>query len=170
MWTIRKKIIYVMYSFFAKWLPESSHSIITKKIRYYFAKLIVQKIGKNVNIERGACFSPELQIDDNSGIGIRSEIYGPVIIGNSVMMGPEVVIYTRNHQHKLGIPFYKQGFEKTESVKIGNNVWIGRRVMFMPGSSVGSNVVVAAGAVVTGNFEDNTIIGGVPAKVIGYIK
>ena len=41
--------------------------------------------------------------------------------------------------------------------------------MFMPGSSVGSNVVVAAGAVVTGCFEDNVIIGGVPAKVIGTI-
>lgn len=41
--------------------------------------------------------------------------------------------------------------------------------MFMPGSSVGSNVVVAAGAVVTGCFGDNVIIGGVPAKVIGTI-
>lgn len=53
---------------------------------------------------------------------------------------------------------------------IGNNVWIGRRVMFMPGSAVGDNVVVAAGAVVTKKFPSNVVVGGVPARIIGSIK
>ena len=127
-------------------------------------------MGNNVNIEQGAVFSPEVQIGDNSGIGVRAEVYGPVTIGEAVMMGPEVVIYTQNHKHEAGVPFYRQGFEKTAPVSIGNNVWIGRRAMFMPGSSVGSNVVVGAGAVVTGNFGDNVVIGGVPAKIIGKIN
>lgn len=82
------------------------------------------------------------------------------------MMGPEVVVYTRNHKHEKGVAFCEQGYEDYVPVEIGNNVWIGHRVMFMPGSSVGSNVVIGAGAVVTGNFGDNVIIGGVPAKVI----
>lgn len=169
MWTLSKKISYVLYSIFAKWLPKSSHSTFAKKMRRFFAKRVTKRMGTDVNIERGAVFSPDTEIGDHSGIGIRAEVYGPVAIGNAVMMGPEVIIYTRNHKHEAGLPFYKQGFDISSPVSIGNNVWIGRRAMFMPGSSVGSNVVVAAGAVVTKNFGDNIIIGGVPAKIIGKI-
>ena len=170
MWTLFKKMSYVLYSVFAKWLPKSSHLALAKKLRCFFAKRVISWMGNNVNIEQGAVFSPEVQIGDNSGIGVRAEVYGPVTIGEAVMMGPEVVIYTQNHKHEAGVPFYRQGFEKTAPVSIGNNVWIGRRAMFMPGSSVGSNVVVGAGAVVTGNFGDNVVIGGVPAKIIGKIN
>lgn len=169
MWALSKKISYVLYSIFAKWLPESSHSTFAKKIRRFWAKRVINRMGIDVNIERGAVFSPGIEIGNHSGIGIKAEIYGPVIIGDAVMMGPEVIIYTRNHKHEAGLPFYKQGFDTFAPVSIGNNVWIGRRAMFMPGSSVGSNVVIAAGAVVTGNFGDNVIIGGVPAKIIGKI-
>ena len=166
MWTVRKKIVYILYTMLAKWLPVSRRMPAAKKLRCFFAKRILSRVGENVNIERGAEFTPNVEIGDNSGLGVESEIYGPVTIGKSVMMGPEVVIYTRNHKHEQGMPFCKQGYEDYASVTIGNNVWIGRRVMFMPGSSVGSNVVIGAGAVVTGNFGDNVIIGGVPAKVI----
>ena len=170
MWTLSQKISYILYSMFAKWLPQSSHSTLAKKVRCFFAKRVISRIGTNVNIERGAVLSPGVQIGNNSGIGVRAEVYGPATIGEAVMMGPEVIIYTRNHKHEAGMPFYRQGFEEPVPVSIGNNVWIGRRAMFMPGSSVGSNVVVAAGAVVTGNFGDNVIIGGVPAKIIGKIN
>lgn len=169
MWTLSKKIAYVLYSIFVKWLPCSEHSTFAKKTRSFFAKKVIDRMGTDVNIERGAVFSPGIQIGDHSGIGIRAEVYGPVTIGEAVMMGPEVIIYTRNHKHEAGLPFYKQGFDTLAPVSIGNNVWIGRRAMFMPGSSVGSNVVIGAGAVVTGNFGDNIIIGGVPAKIIGKI-
>lgn len=170
MWSTSKKAAYIAYATFAKWLPESRHFPLAKKLRCCFGKRILAKMGKDVNIERGAVFSPEVSIGDHSGIGVRSEIYGAVTIGDSVMMGPEVIVYTRNHKHEIGAPFYTQGFEDARPVLIGNNVWIGRRAMFMPGSSVGSNVVVAAGAVVTGNFGDNVIIGGVPAKIIGKVQ
>ena len=169
MLTVRTKSAYIAYVLFAKWLPKSSHFSVAKKLRSFWAKKILKKSGKNVNVERGAVFSPDTEIGDNSGIGINCEIYGPVSIGNNVMMGPEVVVYTRNHKHDKGIPFLEQGYEDYNPVFIGNNVWIGRRVMFMPGSSVGSNVVIGAGAVVTGNFGDDVIIGGVPAKIIGKI-
>lgn len=170
MWPVSKKVAYIAYTAFAKWLPESRHFLLAKKLRCFFGKRILAKTGRDVNIERGAVFSPEVSIGDHSGIGIRSEIHGAVTIGDSVMMGPEVIIYTRNHKHELGTPFYTQGSEDVRPVSIGNNVWIGRRAMFMPGSSVGSNVVVAAGAVVTGNFGDDIILGGVPAKIIGKLQ
>lgn len=168
--TLTKKVLIILYSVFAKNLPQSSHVRLCGRIRRYFAKYIIEECGKNVNVEKGATIRPGLKIGDNSGIGIDAEIYGDVTIGESVMMGPEVVIYTQNHKHELSdIPFGRQGFESVNPVKIGNNVWIGRRVMFMAGSGCGNNVIVAAGSVVTKVFPSNVVIGGSPAKIIKYL-
>lgn len=168
--TLIKKVLIILYSVFAKNLPQSSHVRLCGRIRRYFAKYIIEECGKNVNVEKGATIRPGLKIGDNSVIGIDAEIYGDVTIGESVMMGPEVVIYTQNHKHELSdIPFGRQGFESVKPVKIGNNVWIGRRVMFMAGSGCGNNVIVAAGSVVTKVFPSNVVIGGSPAKIIKYL-
>ena len=58
------------------------------------------------------------------------------------------------------------GLRKTLPITIGKNCFIGMRAMFLPGSSIGNNCIVAAGAVVTKQFPDNSVIGGVPAKII----
>ena len=130
-----KKVLLILYIVLAKNLPQSSHVRLFGKIRCFFARMIIDSCGKNVNIEKGATIRPGLKIGDGSGVGINSEIYGDVTIGNNVMMGPEVVIYTSNHKHELSeIPFGRQGFDEVKPVVIGNNVWIGLRVMFMAGS------------------------------------
>lgn len=64
------------------------------KYRTKLTSKIIRSCGENVNVEKGASFTPELVIGDNSGIGINSEIYGPVFIGNNVLMGPEVIKIT----------------------------------------------------------------------------
>ena len=55
---------------------------------------------------------------------------------------------------------------KASPVSIGNDVWIGGKVSIMPGVTIGNNVIIAAGAVVTKNIPDNVLVGGVPAKKI----
>ena len=161
MWTTKKKICYIGYCLTAKWLPESRHMKAAKKLRAFWTKGIIASMGENVNVERGARVSPEVCVGSDSGIGVNCELYGPVCIGKDVMMGPECVFYTRNHKHDLnGVPFGKQGYEDPKPVVIGNNVWIGRRVMFMAGSGVGDNCVVAAGSVVTKLFPSNVVVGG----------
>ena len=128
---------------------------------------ILKKCGSNVNIERNAVFTPELSIGNNSGIGVGCELWGNITIGDDVMMGPEVIIYTQNHsKNKLDIPMRMQGYDNAEPVEIGNDVWIGRRVMIMPGVKIGNGVVIAAGAIVTKDIPDNVIVGGVPAKIL----
>lgn len=98
MWTKKKKILFLLYKITAAWLPISQRSKFSKKLRAFWARRIAVRCGKNVNIEKGAIFGPGLSIGDNSGVGIKCEIYGPVTIGNDVMMGPEVVIYTSGHR------------------------------------------------------------------------
>lgn len=166
MWNTKQKLYYVFYKMFAAWLPISQRSSFSKKMRYHFSKRIC-KLGKNVNIEKNAYFTPQLSVGDNSGVGINCEIYGPVSIGKDVMMGPEVIIYTHNHEFsRTDIPMMEQGNSPVMPVKIGDDCWIGRRVMIMPGVTVGNGCVIAAGAVVTKDVPPYSVAGGVPAKVI----
>lgn len=167
MWTNQKKILYILYKITAAWLPISQRSSFAKKIRGFWAKRIVEYCGSNVNIERNATFGPQLRIGNNSGVGIDCEIYGPVQIGENVMMGPEVIIYTNGHSFsRIDIPIIQQGSTEIEPVYIGNDVWIGRRVMIMPGVSIGNGCVIAAGAIVTHSIPDMSVAAGVPAKII----
>ena len=167
MWSIKSRIFYVLYKTFAAWLPESRHMCFAKKLRCFFAGRIVAYKGKNVNIEKNASFTPGLSIGNNSGVGIRCEVNGEVKIGNDVMMGPEVVIYTSSHAHdRIDIPMIEQGAQETKPVIIGNDVWIGRRAIIMPGVNIGNGCIIGAGAVVTKNVPDYCIVGGVPAKIV----
>ena len=93
------KVWRVFYALFGQWLPRSCYSKICMKIRYFFLKKIAKNTGKNVNIEQYVVFGEEFEIGDNSTVGFRSDLYGPVKIGRDVMLGPEVAIYTHNHRH-----------------------------------------------------------------------
>lgn len=92
----------------------------------------------------------------------------PVNIGNHVMIGPNVGIFTINHP--LTASGRRQYLAKASPVNIGNDVWIGGNVTIVPGVTIGNNVVIAAGAVVTKDVPDNTLVGGVPAKPIKSLQ
>ena len=133
--------------------------------------MIGARLGRNVNIEHGADFDSRLVIGDNSSLGIDAEAHGPVTIGRDVMMAPECVILTQNHCHdRTDIPMIQQGNEEPRPVTIGDDVWIGRRVIVLPGVTIGGGSIISAGAVVTKDVEPYTIVGGVPAKIIKHRK
>lgn len=168
MWNIQKKIWYILYSVTAKKLPKSSYSKVSMIFRYFFAKKILNKTGKNVNIEKNACFNPKVSIDDNSGIGISCELYGKVTIGKNVLMGPECVFYTCNHNYcDRNRNIIDQGVSEEKEIIVEDDVWIGRRAIVLPGVKIKKGCVVGAGAVVTKSFPEYSIIGGCPAKIIG---
>jgi len=167
MWTAKTKILYILYQMLAFWLPQSRHMAFAKKLRAFFARRIISKCGKDVNIEHNASFTPGLELGDRSGIGINCEINGSVKIGNCVMMGPEVVIYTSGHTFdSIDVPMMDQGDTAERPVTIGNDVWLGRRVIIMPGVNIGDGCVIGAGAVVTKDIPAYSVAVGVPAKVI----
>ena len=83
------------------------------------------------------------------------------------MMGTDVIIITRNPRFdRTDIPMMEQGFEEERPVYIGNDVWIGDRVLILPGVHIGDGSIIAAGAVVTKDVPPYSIVAGVPARKI----
>lgn len=165
----RKEIFWQWgYSIFAKYLAPSYRSNLSRVLRYYFAKKIINNIGKNVNVEKGARFTGKITVGDYSGLGVNCDLSGDVIIGKYVMMGPEVAIYSKNHNFVIkSKPMMLQGYTESKPVIIEDNVWIGRRVIVLPGVTLGEGCIVGAGAIVTKNVKPFTIVAGNPAKFIG---
>ncbi|MDV2582166.1 acyltransferase [Alkalibacillus haloalkaliphilus] len=168
---VKKELIFkILYHLFAKKLPRSNQtlSLGAKKIRLIIARRILYASGKNINIEKGAHFTNKVKIGENSGIGINCMLYGPVSIGENVMMGPEVYIYTSNHGFRdRETPMIEQSMLKEQPVEICNDVWIGSRVTILPGVTIGEGSVIGASSVVTKDVPPYTIVAGNPAKVIG---
>lgn len=123
--------------------------------------------GAEVNIEKDAIFSQKVTLGDFSGIGINAKIYGECHICAFVMMGTDVTVITRNHRFdRTDVPMMKQGFEDEKPVYIGDDVWIGDRVIILPGVHIGNGCIIAAGSVVTKDVAPYTVVGGVPAHFI----
>jgi maltose O-acetyltransferase len=139
----------------------------------YNCRCLFKNCGKDINIEKGAYFSDgsQITIGDHSGIGVNCYLYGEIRIGNDVMMGPEVIVLTINHQFdRLDVPMRLQSYYPPKPVTIGDDVWIGTRVIILPGVTIGKGVIIGAGAVVTRDVPDYAIVGGNPANVIRYRK
>ncbi|MDO4465983.1 MAG: acyltransferase [Bacillota bacterium] len=159
----------LIYNILGKHMPlsDSRMNLGSKKVRAFCGKLILLECGTNVNIEKGAQFSSEIKLGDNSGIGVNAIISSHVEIGNDVMMGPDCMIFTSNHgMDRLDIPMWKQPHTSPKPVVIGNDVWIGARVIILPGVHIGDGCVIGAGSVVTKDVEPYSIVGGNPAKVL----
>lgn len=137
------------------------------KLRRFFARKMIASAGRNINIEKGASFGRRLSIGDSSGLGVNCRVQGTVTIGDNVMMGPDVLIYTTNHEFKnKDIPMQQQGYQQERPVVIGNDVWIGARVIILPGVNIGDGVVIGAGAVVAEDVPAYCVCAGNPAQVI----
>ena len=91
-----------------------------------------------------------------------------VEIGDYVMIGPNTLISTVNHP--LSPKGRRQNLGIAKPIKIGNDVWIGGNVTILAGVTIGNNVVVAAGAVVNKDVPDNSLVGGVPARIIKTLE
>ncbi len=162
-----KNIWLIFYVIFAKHLPLSYHLGLAKKLRGFFGRHILKSMGDDVNIEHGATFDSRVEIGDRSGLGVNCSVIGPVTIGKHVNMGPDVIIYTRNHAHsRTDITMQEQGFECYKPVTIGDDVWIGGRVIILPGVSIGNGSIIGAGAVVTKDVPPYSITAGNPARVV----
>lgn len=146
---MKKTLGRILYRLLGKHMPLSDARLNfgSKKVRALCGKLLLRHCGKNVNIEKGAQFSSEISLGDNSGIGVN--------------------IYTSNHcTDRTDIPMWKQGFTRANPVVIGDDVWIGARVTILPGVHIGKGSVIGAGSVVTKDVPEYSVVGGNPARVL----
>lgn len=167
---LRRKIGLVLYYGLAKYLPSSQVSPSSRWVRGIACRWIFPSAGRHLNVERNAYFGGgrKVSIGHNSGLGLSTWLSarGGITIGDNVMMGPEVMIFTTNHRiDDLNRPMNQQGL-RDEAVVIGDDVWIGARAILLPGVHIGSGAVVAAGAVVTRDVPPGAIVGGNPARII----
>ncbi len=135
------------------------------------------EVGENFSIGRNSIIEctgvlrelgEKLTIGKNVGIAANAFISmrGPVEIGDDTIFGPNVAIHAENHNFSdFDKPIRLQGGTR-KGIKIGNNCWIGSGVIILDGVTIGDGCVIAAGAVVNKDIPDNSIAGGVPAKVI----
>ena len=112
--------------------------------------------GKNLKIGRNVFINSCCQFQDQGGI----------TIGDGTLVGPKTVIATLNHHQNPN----KRANLIPKPVKIGKNVWIGANATILPGATIGDGAVIAAGALVSKDVEANTVVGGVPAKLIKRIQ
>ena len=153
-------------------------SIVLKPLKISNQQYIV--IGKSVKIYENArieCYgtfkeqalNPKLIINNNVIINnnFTALIADECSIGENTIIAHNVSIINENHGIDLaiGVPFHEQVLT-TRPITIGKNCWIGCNVVLIPGASLGDNCVVGAGAVVNKTFPSNTMIAGVPAKII----
>lgn len=140
--------------------------------QYAFLKEMLGSVGEKVWI--GKTFS----CDNCKNIHIGNNFTGnfnltildikEVYIGDNVMIGPNTLITTVGHP--LTPKKRRQHLGQASEIKIGDDVWLGGNVTILPGVNIGNNVVVGAGAVVTKDIPDNSLVLGVPAKVVRKLE
>ena len=119
-------------------------------------------------IQFGMSGNPCRNISVGAGCFLNSPLFidaaAPVTIGDQVSVGHHVVIITSGHA--IGPSSFRAGALKVAPVTIENGAWIAAGVTLLPGITVGRGAVVAAGAVVTKDVPPDTLVGGIPAKLI----
>lgn len=168
-----KKFSLIFYYLILNKLPHSTVPVIglpCERFKEIFLRKIFKFCGTNVNVSKGARFGngKDIVIGNNSSIGMNCKVPNNIIIGEDVMMGPNVNIFGANHCYdRVDLPMRKQGTKHYSPVIIEDDVWIGSNAIIMPGLKISKGTIVGAGAIVTKNFPAYSIIGGNPAKIIG---
>ena len=112
--------------------------------------------GKNIHIGKRVFIN----------MGCKFQDQGEIFVGDGTLIGHNVVLATLNHAKT---PKDRSSMLPA-AIHIGKNVWIGANATILPGVTIGDGAIVAAGAVVTRNVPENTIVGGIPANIIGTVN
>lgn len=130
------------------------------------------RCGNDPAISPDASFTnaERIEIGHRVRIGSRCSLWagprnGRITLGDDVLFGPEVFLTAANYRFNEGSPVTKQAMDEGD-ITIGNDVWLGARVMVLPGVTIGDYAVVGAGSIVTKDIPSAAIAVGAPARVV----
>ena len=130
-------------------------------------------LGRKSVVESYCCINNavgDVTIGDYTRIGIHCTVIGPECIGDHVNLAQGITVTALNHNYADSSRRIDEQGICTNPVVIGDDVWIGANAVILPGVTIGRHVVVAAGAVVTKDIPDYSLVAGVPAKVIKSLR
>ena len=140
------------------------------EIQELFAKLTNTELNETLNVipPFNTDFGKNIHIGQRVFInsGCKMQDQGGIYIGDDVLIGHNACLLTLNHEME---PENRADMHP-KPIHIEDKVWLGSNVTVLPGVTIGEGAIVAAGAVVTKDVESNTIVGGVPAKIIKRIS
>lgn len=126
-------------------------------------------LGKRFVLRAFSQLRGDFKCGDNVRFGFGCHIFGGVEMGNNIMVAPNCVITSGGHGTKIGDgPMIFQKCPPQKKVIIEDDVWIGANSVILPGVTIKTGAIVAAGSTVTKDVESNSIVGGNPAKLIKF--
>lgn len=142
-----------------------------KKRREELLRELFGKVGKNPDVEPNVfCgFGFNVEVGDNFFANNGCNFVDPakITFGDNVFIGPDCGFYTAHHP--VSYKLRNQLYEWAYPIKVGDNVWFGGGCRVLPRVTIGSNVVIGAGSVVTRDIPDNCIAAGNPCRILRYI-
>ena len=148
------------------------HSVIHGSVRMDTPPYRQFFLGDYSVIESFCCINNavgDVVIGHHTRIGLHNTVIGPVTIGNHVNLAQGITMTALNHNFEDSKKRIDEQGISTSPVTIEDDVWIGANAVVLPGVTIGSHSVVAAGAVVTKDVPPHSLVAGVPAKVIKQI-
>ena len=166
---IKRIVSLLLYYSFAIYLPNYSFpgGKIYNGIRILFLRGVFP-VGKGCRIMRNVYVGSGKDISIGSFSRINENVrLCNVKIGDHVMVARDTVFLGKTHNtESVKIPMERQGNIKLLQSQIQNDVWIGLRCIIMPGLKISRGSIIGAGSLLTKDTDENTVYGGVPAKII----
>ncbi len=161
-----------LYKVLSKVLPVKS---LRKKYR---AKITNSNSSKLGSLGEGTVIRRSAHLDRPENIYVGSTCYigenvrlvamAKIILGNNVTLGEDLIVYTSNHDYHSPDTFPYSLDTFAQDVEFEGDNWVGARSIILPGCKIGAGAIVGAGSVVTKSVPSCAIVGGNPAKIIGW--
>ncbi len=150
-----------------QWFPENAAGC---RLRGCLYRPFLKCCGRNLRVGLGA------KLEHPDGIELGSDVFighgcwisglrGGILFEDEMMLGPYVTMVSSDHTFRGGSARFAPG--RAGMIRVGRGSWIAAQAVVTAGVTIGSSVLVGAGAVVTKDVEDGVIVGGIPAKPIG---
>lgn len=176
--SLAKRLIYDLLDrrerhYYGWWLIAQIPCLFGDMLRARYCAKRFKRAGRNLRVLAGTRFRSmeRIEVGNNVSIGFDNFIqaFGGLIIGDNVLLGPGVKIWTVNHGYDLRDKLICEQAQVKKPVRIGDDVWIGANTSINPGVDLPDGCVVAAGSVVNKKvYKQYSIIAGNPGRIIGF--